>query len=572
MTDTTNDPHSFMDDDDGIDLDEFDPPERSDFRRVGRYKTPFVLNPNGKRVRYSRSSNAGKILDDDSNLTDWKLRTVVAGAAQRPELMASASVLDVDSDKQALRDIAEQCLVAGKGQRRAIIGNAVHAMFDHVDRNDLWDPPPQFRDLVDAYVATLEIWGLVPVGIEIHCINDEFRLAGTLDRHYRTTKILVAPDGQVIPIGSIIVGDTKTGKELEYASGSYCTQLAAYVDSVEYDVATDERKPWDQAPCSDWALIIHANSGDIRVDVYWVDIRAGRIGLELARQVKAWRQRSDLLILGERFRVVDGPSEPPSAGVDPIPNVPPAVGVDRVPPQTPADVPPDVPQVPQDVRRVASRHEYLRGRVLAIVGHSDVAAQALQRGWPTGVPGLKQSGHSMDQLDAIYDVILKVEKDHSVPFYPAWDDPAVDESKRNHPSWADRWAKPNRDDPSSSEAKQEIGDALANHPRAGLLNRWIGEANSAGVDQSIDTTALAHALYEFARVDESEWPDDDITLMLDGSLRTIGYANGIRDLGRFDPEHAPLLMSAAFAIAAGNATLIFNDDGTPEVLTNVIRR
>jgi hypothetical protein len=233
-----------MTDDQPIDLDEFDAPERPDFRRVGR-GIPFVVDPDGKRVRYSRSSNAGKILDDESNLTDWKLRTVVAGAAQRPELMAAASILDVDDNKKALRDIAEDCLVAGKGQRRAIIGTAVHGMFDHVDRNDGWVPPPQFNDLVDAYVATLEIWGLVPVAIEVQVINDEYRLAGTLDRLYRTTKVLVAPDGQVIPIGSIIVADTKTGKELEYASGSYATQLAAYVDSVPYNVETDERGTWD---------------------------------------------------------------------------------------------------------------------------------------------------------------------------------------------------------------------------------------------------------------------------------------------------------------------------------------
>lgn len=230
---------------DEVDLDEFDPPERPDFRRVGRYQTPFVLNPDGKRVRYGRSSNSGKILDDESNLTDWKLRTVVAGAAQRPELMAQASVLDIDDDKKELRELAEQCLTAGKGQRRAIIGTAVHAMFDHVDRKDGWEPPPQFRALVEEYQATLELWGLVPVAIEVQCVNDEFHLAGTLDRLYRTTKTLVAPDGQVIPIGSILVGDTKTGKELEYASGSYVTQLAAYVDSVPYDVKTDERGTWD---------------------------------------------------------------------------------------------------------------------------------------------------------------------------------------------------------------------------------------------------------------------------------------------------------------------------------------
>lgn len=551
-------------------LDEFDPPDRPDFRRVGK-GVPFVIDPSsGKRVRYSRSSNAGKILDDESNLTDWKLRTVVAGAAQRPELMAQASVLDVDSDKKALRDIAEECLVAGKGQRRAIIGNAVHAMFDHIDRNDGWVPPPQYNDLVDAYVATLETWGLIPVGIEVHCINDEFRLAGTLDRRYRTTKPLIAPDGQVIPIGSVIVGDTKTGKELEYASGSYCTQLAAYVDSVQYDVATDERSPFDQECVTDWALILHADSAGARVDVYWVDINAGREGLKLARQVKAWRQRQDLLTLGQRFRVVDPPSTSSGErdaddanGTVPVPPVAPANRTDDREAFVPATVPAGVPTLPQDRRREDSRIEYLRGRVRAVLGHSEVAGAALQRRWPTGIAGLKVGGHSMDELDAIESAIVRVETDHSVPWYPAWNDPDIEESKLSHPS--NVWS---RAEPANDEDRETIRMGLMNHPRRQLLQLWIGEAVSGGIDSSVDTTALANALYEFAKRDVNEWPDHDLTLMLEGALRNLGY-QGIKDLGKFNPEDAPLLMSAAFAITAGTAVLILGDDGSPELLTDV---
>lgn len=557
-----------------IDLDEFDAPERPDFRRVGR-GVPYVVGVDGKRVRYSRSSNAGKVLDDDSNLTDWKLRTVVAGAAQRPELLAMASTLDIDQDKKKLRDIAEECLVAGKGQRRAIIGTAVHAMFDHIDRDDGWVPPPQFNDLIDAYVATLEVWGLVPVGIELHCINDEFHLAGTCDRHYRTTKTLVAPDGQVIPIGSVIVADTKTGKELEYAAGSYATQLAAYVDSVQYDVETDERIPWETAPNGDWALIIHADSGDTRVDVYWVDIRAGRLGLQLAREVRAWRKRDDLLTLGQRFRVVDPPNQSPTGVEGPEPGSP-ATGADTLPPlaSSPPTDPPSVPPVvPQDVSRVASRREYLRGRVKAVLAHSETAGKALQRGWPTGVPGLAVDAHDMDSLDAIQRAIIKVETDHSVPWYPEWDDPEMAQSMREHPS--NRWAKPSSVKDQSDEAtaaRLAIQNGLANHPRRELINQWIAYAMSGTVDPDIDTTAVAHALYEFARVDAKEWPDDDLTVMLNGALRAMGYRRGIRDLGAFDPPDAPVLMSAAFAIAAGNATLLIEEDGEPLLITDVITK
>lgn len=567
MSDTTNDPHSFID----LDDEDLQPPNRPDFRRVGR-GIPYPVGLDGKRVRYGRPSNAGKILDDESNLTDWKLRTVVAGAAQRPELMAQASVLDIDTDKKELRDIAEKCLVAGKGQRRAIIGDAVHAMFDHLDRGDAWNPPPNFNDLCDAYEAMKEDWGLEPVAIEVHVINDEFRLAGRIDRIFATRRTLVAPDGMVVPIGSHVFGDHKTGKELEYASGSYATQLAAYVDSVPYNVETDERGEWDFEPIKDWALIIHADSAGTTVDVYWVDIQAGRLGLELARQVKAWRRRDDLLTIGRRLRIVDdhqGHTEPEPTSS------------------------PEAPTSPVGTSREASRYEHLRARVQAVLGASDVARQAMQRAWPTGVPGLKSFNHSWDELDSIERACDLVEKNYSLPFFATWDDPELEASKAIHPS-NDATSSGGiikhittfeRDDPELvvdaikqlaqtvpvpfNQDKGTIQDAIVAHKRSVLLRRWIGYAITGGINSTVDTTQLAHALSEFASLDEVEWPDDDLTTMLDGSLRAMGYERGCLDLGKFNPNDAPILMSAAFAITAGNAMLLFDEEGQPVVRTNI---
>lgn len=292
------------------------------------------------------------------------------------------------------------------------------------------------------------------------------------------------------------------------------------------------------SPNPDWALIIHANSEGTNVDVYWVDINAGREGLRLAREVKGWRRRDDLLTLGRRLRPVDGPNVPPLA-----------------------------PVVPVDRRREDSRTEHLRSRVGAIRDHGDVAGKALQLAWPKGIPGLKQGGHSMDQLDMIEAAIMKVEKEHSLPFHPLWDDPDAPTVVQHHPS--NSWAKPSASSKPTDEEVKVIQDGLMNHPRSSLLRRWVGIAVANGINHDYDTFALAHALFEFASVDEGEWPDDDLTLMLDGSLRAIGYVNGCNDLGRFDPQHAPLLMSAAFAIAAGNAMLLFDENENPVVRVNV---
>jgi len=337
------------------------------------------------------------------------------------------------------------------------------------------------------------------------------------------------------------------------------------------------REPFEPESVKDWALIIHADSAGERVDVYWADINAGREGLELASRVKAWRRRDDLLTIAHRLRIVIpdpdedlrklgdeiGESlltatkelEPSDAAPEPSEPVP--------------SMPREGPTTPGDGRSLDARHEYLAGRVRALIAHSETAKQALARAWPVGVSGLRNDGQSWEQLDLILDAVMRVEKDHSVPFYPEFVDPNIEESKSAHPS--NVWARP-KIEQSTPDDRNHIQEGIMAHPRSALLRRWIGYAITGGIDHNIDTTALAHALSEFASMDESEWPDDELTQMLDGSLRALGYVNGCEELGKFNPEHAPLLMSAAFAITAGNAYLLFGEDGKPVVRTNIIKR
>lgn len=341
------------------------------------------------------------------------------------------------------------------------------------------------------------------------------------------------------------------------------------------------REPFEPESVNEWALIIHADSSGERVEVYWADINAGRIGLALAREVKKWRRRDDLLTIAHRFHVVVPEVDRESSGFtgnetedSSVPTTPP-VGRFETPDQPPPTVAPEPeprshgePRTsPVEPRSLDARHEYLAGRVRALIGHSETAKQALARAWPTGVSGLRNDGQSWEQLDLIEHAVQMVERDHSVPFYPAFVDPAIEEAKQAHPS--NVWAKPREAKPTDDD-RENIQMAIMAHPRSGLMRRWIGYAITGGINHDIDTVALAHALAEFARIDESEWNDDDLTMMLDGSLRALGYVNGCEDLGRFNPEHAPLLMSAAFAITAGNAYLLFDaETGKPIVRTNV---
>lgn len=502
-------------------LSEIEPPTRPDFRRAGR-GVPLVRDPaSGKMVRYSRSSNAGKILDDESALTDWRIRTVLFGASQRPDLMAHVSTLNPTTDKREIRDVAEDCLVAGKGRERSITGTAVHRMLDLIDSGSDWTPAPQFQAAVDSYVAMRDHFGLVVVDIECHCVNDAFRLAGTLDRRYRTTRALAAPDGTTIPIGSVLAGDTKTGRTLEYASGSYATQLAAYAGSVRYDVVTDERTPFDPPTFQDWAIIFHVLPEDGRADVYWVDLAAGRLGIAMAASVREWRKRTDLIAPAMApLRVIR--EETPAATERP-------------------------PEAATTDETVALVREWLRNRVVAIKYHEAATALLLRR-WPPGVPGLKHDGHSMDELDAINAVLTEVEATYQMPFgHP---DPRKVKPRRER---SDRWAKPSSDDePPPMADRALLAQAFHEHPRRDLLAAWSKRATVAGIDDSVtNRDALAHALYEFARQDVDQYPDDQLTELLDGCIRAIGYVDGIDALGKMSAEDAPYLMSAAFMVTTG---------------------
>ena len=546
-----------------LDDEELTPPGKPDFRRVGRWKSPQVVMPNGKRSTYGRFSNSGKILDDESNLTDWKLCTTVWGASFRPELMAQASTLHIKSDRNELRDIAEECLASGKGRERTVKGVAVHAMFDHLDLKDGWEPAPQWVDLCNAYLAALELWGLVPEDIEINCVNHPLRLAGRLDRRYRTTKVLVAPDNRVVPIGSRVVADTKTGAVLEYAAGSYATQLAGYASADIYDVETDETIPFDPPTYQDWGLIVHADSGGTDVQFYWVDLNAGMEGLKLSQQVKGWRQKAGLLTLGAG--PVMATSSQPQAPVVP------QEATDS--PQAP--VVPLAASLDTGARR-ESLWVHTRDRVKAVLEHSELAAKELARNWPAGVPGLKVDQHDEKQLWAIIAVVEGVETNHSVPWFPHWVDPAIDISKERHPSFSDKWAKPKLSEQIADEAVKSITAAVNDHPRKELLRSWIAKAVEGGIDHSINTYALSHALIEFANIPTDDWGDNPpvdeaLSIFLEGTLRALGYKRGLLDLGRVNPEHAPAIMSAAFSMTAGTGMLLYQEDGTPIFRTNIVK-
>lgn len=283
--------------DGGVGLDELEQGHQSkpDFDR-GAGGEPMVPDPEtGKIVRHARASGAGDPLEEKSGLNNWKTAKALEGIAQRPELVASVLTAipyeEHKSEYYGAGGLIEKAIQAGRGAWKADLGTAVHAMSERWEREPTYDPGEPYRGLLDLYGRKLDALGLKSVLIEVPMVNDERKLSGTCDRIYLTTVPLVAPDGTIIPSGSYLIGDLKTGSSLEYSLPGYACQLAAYAGGVCFDVEANVRKPDDTPDIrQDWAIIVHLSVEEEICEFLWVDLEVGRYGLDLAESVKEWRR------------------------------------------------------------------------------------------------------------------------------------------------------------------------------------------------------------------------------------------------------------------------------------------
>ena len=95
---------------------------------------------------------------------------------------------------------------------------------------DLGIPADIQLEIADGYVAFRKAHGLTAVHVEVKCVNDTHRVAGTIDRIDRTAD------------GRHVIGDVKTGGDVVKVATA--VQLALYADSLPYDIDTETRGEW----------------------------------------------------------------------------------------------------------------------------------------------------------------------------------------------------------------------------------------------------------------------------------------------------------------------------------------
>lgn len=244
-----------------------------------RFGRPMVMQPNGKRVPYRRTTTFVGCMDDMNGLMKWQARQVALGMGQRSDLVLAAAAAKPD-DKKLLHDIAEKAKEAAQSSAAADIGTALHSFTERIDRGEpLGNIPREYAADIDAYRRATE--HIEWLGIETFRVHDDWQIAGTADRI-----------GRFPWSHSAQIFDIKTGS-IDFPH-KMCMQLAMYARMTPYDIPTDTRTQDPADIDLNHGVIIHLPAGQGECTLYEIDLAKGWGACLVAKQVWNWRATKNL--------------------------------------------------------------------------------------------------------------------------------------------------------------------------------------------------------------------------------------------------------------------------------------
>lgn len=246
-------------------------------------------------------------------------------AAPNQYFVDLAALAHVDPDSDEGRSLLDGAVLTFKTLAKADIaalrGTHTHELTE--DRDEDRNPVERMRSGEDlgmpiaVQAALVEAWDMMQsqdyfevLHVEAKCVDDRWRLAGTLDRIVRLkrdiTFICFGGETVTLPAGTVLILDIKTGQlrlgnhgDPIYWHG-YAIQIASYAQSLPYDPDTGRRGEWGFEINQRWAIIAHLDvlgaleEGEAVCRLILVDIEAGREAGDLVVAAKRWEKRRDV--------------------------------------------------------------------------------------------------------------------------------------------------------------------------------------------------------------------------------------------------------------------------------------
>lgn len=283
--------------------------------RWGRYLLPHPET--GKKTAWTRSTTFAKSISDTFALSQWSQRMVAKGLTIRRDLLAMAHTLDVKADKDKLNALCEDAKAAAGNKVAANMGTALHSFSERVDAGDLAvaDVPEEQRGDIAAYAAAMANAGVrvVPGMIERQTVLPAYEVGGTFDRILDLSsaepwflRALVeardpgwkltadGPDFRApLADGTEVIGDVKSGQDLQYGWNEIAIQLLIYALGVRTAGVWDKRRQRWEPPRPvrvDFAIVMHVPVGSSTCTLYKLDLTDAMRALDLCRDVRRWRK------------------------------------------------------------------------------------------------------------------------------------------------------------------------------------------------------------------------------------------------------------------------------------------
>lgn len=289
--------------------------------RFGRYLIPHP--DTGREQAWTRATTFAKSISDTYALSQWGLRMALLGATVRPDIVQRAHGKHVKADKALLDELTADLKSAAGDKVAANLGTSMHSFTEMADRawhspggprSVMEQIPPDCRDMVETYIRLLEETGLEPVPhlIEFTTVVKQYGVAGTSDNCYKVTKPLTLKIGRaevLLNPGEYVIGDKKTGKDLDYGWQEIVIQLATYAQGINTAGVWDRQdEVWEPDPLSrfdepgkkvrlDAGVVVHLPvdpESEKTPAVYGIDLESGWSAAVLCERVRAWRKVRNL--------------------------------------------------------------------------------------------------------------------------------------------------------------------------------------------------------------------------------------------------------------------------------------
>lgn len=299
-----------------------------EFDRWGRYK---LAHPEtGKVQSFTRATTFAKSISDTFALSQWSQRMVAKGLSLRPDLLALAHSLEVKEDKDKLNKLCEDAKSAAGNKVAANLGTALHSFSEAVDKGMAVDDVPEAqRADISAYATAMRMAGVkvVPALIERQTCVPAFEVAGTFDRVLDLDRIApwfasaLSTAGYDVPgstDGALVIGDVKSGQDLQYGWNEIAIQLAIYAMGVRTSgVWNKKARTWEppRPVRLDFAIVMHMPVGQGVCTLWALDLAEAMEAMELCRSVRRWRKMRNLATPLERVVTHEDPPPTVSAGL-----------------------------------------------------------------------------------------------------------------------------------------------------------------------------------------------------------------------------------------------------------------